>query len=42
MKPSPLDSVSGHINQVLWTQFVSLETESKELGFYAYKPSSMN
>ena len=41
-KPSSLNSVSLPRNRVLWTRFVSIETESNELGFCAYKPSSMN
>ena len=29
-------------NRVLWTQFLGLQTEFKELSFYAQKPSSLN
>ena len=32
-KPSSMNSVSGLVNRVLWTRFVSLEIESNELGF---------
>ena len=37
-----MNSVSIHGNQVHWTWFMCIETEFDELGFYTWKPSSLN
>ena len=37
-----MNSVSMYRNQVHWTRFIYTEIEFNELGFYRWKPSSLN
>ena len=41
-KSSSMNLVCKPRNRVRWTRFQGLQTESKELGLYAQKPSSLN